>query len=205
MSTLRIATRLMPPVLAILLAQQAFAQAVDPAPAELPATSRWRGPIAADAGLLLGLPAALETGQTAGVAAGVTGTGTLTWGARASWSRANEDSLLWSVTHNELRLRALAVLQSRIGRGTVALRLAAGGTAVNEARDRHQAARLTQSGAGLATSAWLFVPGGEVELAVFLRIGGEWGLAVAGGPSAHWVSGGLQPGWLTTLGVAWLP
>ena len=200
-------------LLAILLAPQAFAQpaaqppAAEPAapPSDVSPTSLWQGPVAVDAGLLLGTPAALGTGQTAGISAGVTGTGTLTWGARASWSRAQEDSLLWAVTHNEVRLRGMGVLQRHVGRGTIALQVAAGGTAIHESRDRHQAARLSASGTGLSTTAWSLAPGGELELAVTLRIMDEWGIAVAAGPSTHWIDGSLQTGWVATLGVAWLP
>lgn len=174
-------------------------------PASPSSTEALRGPASIDAGLLTGLPAALGTGQTGGIGAGWIGTRTLDWGVRASWSRASEDSLLWHVTHSETRLRAVGVWQRQLGRGSIGLRLGAGATVVHETRDRHQAARLAQSVAGLSTSAWTVLPGADLELAVSLRISGDWGLMLSAGPSAHWASGALERGWVASMGVAWLP
>ena len=183
---------------------QAPAQAVQAPTAPTP-TDAVRGAASIDAGLFTGLPAALGTGQTAGLGAGWIGSRTLDWGLRASWSRASEDSLLWTVTHSETRLRAVGVWQRHLGRGSVGLRLGGGATVVHESRDRHQAARLAQDGAGLSTSAWTVMPGGDVELVVSIRVSGDWGLMLSAGPSAHWVDGALERGWVACLGVAWLP
>lgn len=166
--------------------------------------------IGGDAGVLVGMPAALGTGQTVGLNVGLgTGDGVgghwLGWGLRASWSQAAEDSLGWAVTHNEIRLRMAGLLQGAAGRGTVFLRAAAGVTAVYESRLRHQANRLGDSASAAPTSAWAVLPGGELELGVRLRIAGDWGVAVSGGPGAHWVRGDVVPGWVGSMAVAWWP
>ncbi len=178
------------------LAQPATAEQAVPAPA-------W-GP-RADLGLLLGLPATLGAGQTAGVAAGVATGGPLAFGLRASWSTATEYTLTWHVTHSEVRLRAHVTALRQLGRGAWLVRLAGGATALHESRIRDQSARLSESGTALTTSAWALLPGVDLEAGVNLRIAGEWGLAVTGGPSLHLVDGALSYGWTGTLGVAWLP
>lgn len=158
----------------------------------------------ADVGLLMGLPAALATGQTTGIAAGIGSNGAIGWGLRASWSTATEYTLTRAVTDSETRVRALVSFRRSAGRGAFVLRLGAGATLVHETRERDQAARLGAA-AGLTESAWAALPGGELEVGATVRVAGDWGVAVMGGPSAHLVDGVVQPGWISSLGIAWLP
>jgi hypothetical protein len=161
--------------------------------------------LAVDGGLLFGLPAALGTGQTTGLGLGIASSGPLAWGARASWSQATEYTTLWAVTHADIRLRATVTAQRQVGRGLWLIRLGAGGTVVHETRVRDQSARLSSTGQALTTSAWALLPGFDLEFGTWLRIAGDWGVTVTGGPSLHVVAGAVQPGWLAQLGVAWLP
>ncbi len=78
---------------------------------------RSSGRVAVDGGLVVGFPAALPTGLSAGAGAGVTVGDTLTWGARASWVTATESSLPWTVTHSDLRLRVTGGVQAAPGGG----------------------------------------------------------------------------------------
>lgn len=191
-------------------AAPAWAEDAVTAPAEATPTAfgaRWR----VDAGLLAGLPAALGTGMTAGVGAGVLHAGTLTWGARASYSQATEYTTTWATTHYEVRLRAVGALQKQLGRGFIGLRLGAGATFLYEVRDRAQAARLGSAGVGLNTSASTVLPGGELEAFLALPIVGPIGLGLSAGPSLHLVpnsdGGGwtATPGWLAQLTAVWWP
>src|SRR5260221_828466 len=88
---------------------------------------RSTGRLALDAGLVMAPSMTLQTGMSTGLAAGVTyGRRHVALGVRASWSTATESSLVWTVTHDDYRLRAVAVLQQPAGRGTFALRLGLG-------------------------------------------------------------------------------
>jgi hypothetical protein len=190
--------------LAVVDVHPAQAQALPQAEATLP-ESVTPATVAADGGLLFGLPAALGTGQTTGLGLGITSRGPLAWGARASWSQATEYTTLWAVTHADIRLRATVTAQRQVGRGLWLIRLGAGGTVVHETRVRDQSARLSSTGQALTTSAWALLPGFDLEVGTWLRIASAWGVAVTGGPSLHVVAGAVQPGWLAQLGVAWLP
>lgn len=183
-------------------AVQAPGAATETSP-QLPPAGRGQ---AVEAGLLAGRTAALGTGQTVGLFAGWQQAGPrLGWGARLSWSQATEHTLTWAVTHDELRLRAVGSLRGEAGRGTWHLRLGLGATVVYESRERHQSARLTESGLPLTESAWGLLPAGDLELGVTLRLAGAWAVVVAGGPSAHLLDGAVEPGWSGTVGAAWLP
>ena len=163
------------------------------------------GRLAVDAGLLIGLPAALGTGLSTGVGAGVTLGDRIAWGARASWSSATESSLTWTVTQADLRLRATAALQQRAGRGRFALRLGLGPTFVHESRTRNQGARAGLVGTDLQTSAWVALPAADLEGVVALHVAGPWLLLLSGGPSLAIVDGGARWGWTAQLGAGWQP
>ena len=105
------------------------------------------GPLAVDAGLVLALPATWQTGLSSGIGAGVTRGRRLAWGVRGSWSAATESSLVWTVSHDDFRLRAVGVVQQPAGRGVFALRLGLGPTFVYEHRTRNQGARAGLTGA----------------------------------------------------------
>ena len=191
-------------------AAPAWADEAVAAPPESTATAapgNWR----VDAGVLTGLPAALGTGMTGGVSAGVVHAGWLTWGARASYSQATEYTTTWATTHHEVRLRAVGVLQKQLGRGFVGLRLGAGATFLYEVRLRAQAARLGDAGVGLNTSAAATLPGAELEAFVALPIVGPIGLGLSAGPSVHVVPNSegsgwsVAPGWLAQLTAVWWP
>ena len=163
------------------------------------------GPLRIDAGLLVAPPVALPTGLATGITAGVARGGLLEWGARISWASATESSLAWTVTHQDLRLRATAAVAHAFGRGTIALRLGAGGTLVHEDRVRNQGKRAGLSGSALETTAWTLLPAADLELEVVLHVTPAWSMTVTGGPSLHLLDGGVTAGWVGGLGVAWQP
>jgi hypothetical protein len=189
-----------------LAAPAARAQAGDgrrPVDEEWPVRST--GKTAVDAGLLLALPAQLQTGLSSGLGAGVTRGGRFAWGVRGSWSSATESSLTWTVAHNDFRLRGVAALQQPAGRGVFALRLGVGPTFVYEHRERNQGARAGLTGSDLETSALAVFPGAEVEGVVKLHILGRWLLTLSGGPSVLVADGSLRYGWTAQLGAGWQP
>lgn len=160
-----------------------------------------------DAGLLVGFPTALPTGLSRGIGGGITeGRCPFRWGARIAWLTATESTRDWLVTHSDLRLRAAAQLQHDVGRGSFALRLAAGGTLVREVRERNQGMRAGLSGDALEMTAFQLVPAAELEAVVSLHIAGSWLLVMSGGPSAAVVNGSdLHGSWIAELGVGWQP
>lgn len=171
-----------------------------PVEADAPAAPRF----IADLAFLSSLPAALETGQSLGVAAGWRTAGTVGWGVRASWSQAAEHSLLWAVTQSETRVRGLVSVDAAAGRGRIGARVLLGGTAIYESRQRAQAGRLGDSGRSLADSAWAFLPGGEVQVGVTLPLALGLGVSVFGGPSLHGADAGVKTGWAGELALVWV-
>jgi hypothetical protein len=177
----------------------------DSAPAGSP--SLWR----AEAGLRVGPPAALTTGLSTGVGAGFVHGRTLAWGAAVSWSTATEHTQSFEVSHADLRFRLMGIARKRMGRGTVSLRLGAGGTLVHESRTRHQGERAGLEGEALESTDWRMLPAADLELVTVLRIIEPWGLVVGGGPSVVWSDGvegadaALRAGWTATVGIAWAP
>jgi hypothetical protein len=162
-----------------------------------------------EGGLVLALPAALQTGTSVGVGAGylraVTAGGRLAFGARASWSTATEYTLTDTVRNDDLRLRVCALVQQVIGRGAFGLRLGLGATAVYEGLTASQGGRAGLSGTALATTQWYLLPAGEVEGVVYLRVWHGWGMSLAGGPTLHLLDGSARWGWTSSLGVLWEP
>jgi len=163
------------------------------------------GPLAVDAGLVLALPATWQTGLSSGVGAGVAHGRRFAWGVRGSWSAATESSLVWTVSHDDFRLRGVAVLQQPAGRGVFALRLGLGPTFVYEHRLRNQGARAGLTGTDLESSALAAFPGGELEGVVTLHILGRWSLVLGGGPTAIVADGAMHVGWTAQLGAGWQP
>jgi hypothetical protein len=164
------------------------------------------GPLLVDGGLALGFPTALPTGLSRGIGAGVTfGSSPLRWGARAAWVTATESTLAWSVTHSDLRLRLTGSAQHDAGRGSIGLRLGAGGTLVHETRDRNQGMRAGLMGSDLETSALVMVPAADLEGVVTLHVIGPWLMVMSGGPSIAYVDGSAHGSWTAELGVAWQP
>lgn len=166
------------------------------------------GVLLLDGGLVTGLPAALGTALSTGVALGVTRSCAcgFAYGARASWSTATESSLgspehtALTVTQQDLRLRAVGELRHAIGRATLALRLGAGATIIHEIRGRSQ----TRPGLDeLGSRETAAVPASDLEAVIDLPIAGRWGLAVSGGPSVDYVNHGVHSGWIAELGIAW--
>jgi hypothetical protein len=171
----------------------------------------WRyqstGNLAVDAGLVVGFPAALPTGLSEGVGAGVSMTSMpwFAWGARASWVTATEASLPWTVTHSDLRLRVTGAVQKAAGRGTFGLRLGVGGTLVHESRVRNQGMRAGLSGSDLETSSFAMLPAADLDAVIALHIAGPWLLVTSAGPSLDRFESKLHAGWSAQLGVAWQP
>jgi len=164
------------------------------------------GELALDAGLFTSHPTALPTGLSTGVSAGFSrGRCGLTWGARAAWSTATESTMPWTVSHDDLRLRLTGGLQQLAGRGTIGLRLAAGGTLVHEARRRNQGERAGLSGDELETSTFAMLPSADLDVVIGIRLVGRWALLTSGGPSIALDDGTARIGWTAQLGVAWAP
>ncbi len=183
---------------------QAHAQAAPPPADDALFRVREGGMLTVDAGLVLALPVALGTGLSTGAGAGITlGGGHLAWGVRASWSTATESSIVWTVSHDDIKLRAFGALQQRAGRGRFALRLGFGPTIVHETRVRNQAARAHLT--GLDTSAFQVAPAGVLEAALALPVAGPWLLMISGGPSLSVIDGGARWGWTSLLGAGWQP
>jgi hypothetical protein len=166
---------------------------------------RSTGRLALDGGLVMGRSLTLDTGMATGVGAGVTYGRRFAIGARAAWATATESSLVWSVTHDEYRLRGVAVVQQPAGRGVFALRLGAGASIVHESRTREQGQRAGLTGYDLMNSSTALLPAGELEAVVSVHVAGPWLLAVSGGPAAALDAGALRAGWTAQLGVGWQP
>lgn len=157
-----------------------------------------------DGGLVVGFPTALPTGMSKGLGGGVTfGDCPLRWGARAAWVTATESTAAWEVTHSDLRLRLTGSAQHDAGRGSLGVRLGAGGTLVHESRVRNQGERAGLMGDALATSAFAFVPAADLEAVVGLHVIRSWLVVVSGGPSLAIVDGAPRWSWTAQLGVAW--
>ena len=163
------------------------------------------GPLAVDAGLVLALPATWQTGLSSGIGAGVTRGRRFAWGVRGSWSTATESSLVWTVSHDDFRLRGVAALQQPAGRGVFALRLGLGPTFIYEHRMRNQGARAGLTGSDLENSALATFPGADLEGVVTLHVFGRWSLTISGGPAAVIADGTLHGGWTAQLGAGWQP
>jgi hypothetical protein len=201
----RIATGILV-VFAVVLALPRAAKADEPprlASDEWPVRSTGR--LAVDGGLVMGPSLTLLTGLATGVGAGVTYGRRLLVGARASWATATESSLVWTVTHDDYRLRAIAALQQPVGRGAFALRLGLGTTVVHEDRTRNQGARAHLTGADLSTSTTAALPAADLEAVVAVHVAGPWLFLVSGGPSALVSDGALVWGWTAQLGAGWQP
>jgi hypothetical protein len=162
-----------------------------------------------DSQLVLALPAALQTGMSAGVGAGfsrrATVGGLFSWGARASWSTATEYTLIDTVRNDDIRLRLCGLIQHNAGRGSFGLRLGVGATAVYEGRTRAQGSRAGLTGSALETTAWSLLPAADLDVVVVLRVWRSWGMSLSGGPSVHLVDGSMHKGWSSGLGVSWQP
>lgn len=152
----------------------------------------------------MGRALTLDTGMATGVGAGLTYGRRFAVGARAAWASASETSLVWSVTHDDYRLRGVAVVQQPVGRGVFGLRLGAGASIVHESRTRNQGQRAGLTGSALMGSTTALLPGGELEAVVSVHVAGPWLLAVSGGPAAV-DDGGLRAGWTAQFGVGWQP
>jgi hypothetical protein len=158
-----------------------------------------------DGGLVVGFPAALPTGLTRGIGAGVTYGHRWTAGARAAWTTATESTTAWEVTHADLRLRITGGVEHLAGRGSLGLRLGLGGTLVHESRERSQGMRAGLTGDELSTSAFAMLPALDVEGVVAVHVFGPWLLTISGGPTFELLDGSAHAGWSAELGVAWQP
>jgi hypothetical protein len=165
------------------------------------------GALVVDTGFIVGLPAALPTGLSTGIGAGIMHTCGchLAYGALASWSSASASSETWTVTHDDLRLRATGAIRNDVGRGSLALRLGVGATLVHEDRVRNQGQRAGLSGMDLEQTATEMLPAADLEAVVGLRIFGAWAFQVAAGPTATYFDSHVRGGWTAELGVAWHP
>jgi len=196
----------LPTVVAALALTASAARADDgrrPIDEDLPVQSA--GSLAVDAGLVLALPVTWQTGQSSGIGAGVTRGRRFAWGVRGSWSSATESSLVWTVSHDDFRLRGVAAVQQPVGRGVFALRLGLGPTFVYEHRTRNQGARAGLTGTDLESSALAVFPGVDLEGVVTLHVLGRWSLTLSGGPTAIVADGALRGGWTAQLGAGWRP
>jgi hypothetical protein len=194
-----------PAAMLLLVLRAAPAVGEGPVPTDDAWPVRSRGHLSVDAGMILGTPAAWQTGLSAGVGAGCLVGRRWAWGVRASWSTATESSLAWSVTRQDMRLRGVGAVQHTAGRGTFALRLGLGPTLVHENRQRNQGMRAQLTGSDLETSVFTTLPAADLEAVVAVHVAGPWLLILCGGPSALIATGTLHGGWTTMLGAGWQP
>ena len=192
-------------VVVVWLAFVGAARADGPRPFDELAPVTSTGRLCVDGGLVLALPATWQTGLASGVGAGVSVGRTFAFGARASWATSTESSIAWTVTDDDMRLRATAAVQRAAGRGLFALRLGLGPTFVYEDRVRNQGQRAGLTGSALETTALATLPAGELEAIVAVHVGGPWLLVLEGGPSLLVDGGAAHGGWTTQLGVGWQP
>lgn len=155
------------------------------------------------AGLSVGLPAALQTGQLNGFGFSYESGGeSLRWLGSATTGWAAESNTSWTVQHTEIRLRAGAGARKRLGRGLIMLRVLAGATVLNEFRERHQSNRLGSDVGPLTVSAWNTFAAVDVEAGVGLEIAEGWGIGLLGGPTVHFgATGNDSVGWAGKLVV----
>ncbi|MEO8841649.1 MAG: hypothetical protein ABI591_00540 [Kofleriaceae bacterium] len=164
-----------------------------------------KGGLAVDAGLVVASPAALSSGMSTGVVAGITRSCGchLAYGVRASWSTITESSLAWTVEQTDLRLRVTGSVRHEAGRGSVALQLGLGPTFVHEVRTRNSAMEAGRN--DLTTRAWGTVPAGDLDAVFAVHVAGPWVAVASGGPSLDHFGGAFVLGWSASLGVAWQP
>lgn len=153
------------------------------------------------AALAAATPSALQTGLGVGVELAVSTTSWPRLGASLGWVMAEEWSPSWAVTHHEFRGRATVTVDRRIGQGALLAQVGAGIAAVRESRLRHQSWR--QEGGKQETAAWGLLPVVTAEVGVGLRLVGDWGLLLLAGPA--WPSGDANLGFVSHVGLGWLP
>jgi hypothetical protein len=163
-----------------------------------------KGGLGIDAGLIVASPAALRSGMSTGIVAGVTRSCGchLAYGVSASWSTITESSQVWTVDHTDLRLRVTGSVRHDAGRGSVALQLGLGPTFVHEVRTRNES---MEAGNGLTTRAWGTVRAGDLDAVFAVHVAGPWLAVASGGPSLDHFGGAFVLGWSASLGVAWQP
>ncbi len=155
------------------------------------------GPLMVDADLFTSPATMLGPSLSTGAAAGVSRGHLFAWQARASWSSATESSIAWTATHTEVRLRAGGLIQHRVGRARIALRLGIGPTLIHESRDRNQSS--------LQTTALAAVPAADLEGVIVVHVWNRWLLVMSGGPDGSWSGGTAHVGWVAQMGVGWQP
>ena len=164
------------------------------------------GPLAVDAGLVLALPATWQTGLSSGIGAGVTRGRRFAWGVRGSWSTATESSLVWTVSHDDFRLRA-------VGRGPAAGRARRLRAAPRAGPDLRLRAPNAQPGRARRPDReaisnrrrWPRFPARIWRAWSRVHIVGRWSLMLSGGPTAIVADGALHGGWTAQLGAGWQP
>jgi len=159
--------------------------------------------VALDAGFVAAHPVALETGLATGVGAGITFGHGWTWGARASWARASETAIGWTVTHDDMRAAVVGGGQVSAGRGELGVRLGLGAAGVHELRARVHGDVAGSHGDARADRTTAWAPTGDLDAVVALHISGAWMMVLAGGPSLAYIDGAIHAGWTSQLGAAW--
>jgi len=159
--------------------------------------------VALDAGFVAAHPVALEAGLATGVAAGITFGHGWTWGARASWARATETAIGWTVTHDDLRAGVVGGGQVSAGRGDLGVRLGLGAAGVHEVRGRVHGDVAGSQGSARTDRRTAWGPTVELDAVVGLHISGAWMMILSGGPSLAYIDGALHTGWMSQLGAAW--
>jgi hypothetical protein len=164
-----------------------------------------KGGLGIDAGLIVASPAALPSGMSTGIVAGVTRSCgcLLAYGASVSWSTITESSVDWTVDQTDLRLRVTGSVRHEAGRGSLALQVGLGPTFVHEVRTRNFAMEAGRN--DLTTRAWGTVPAGDLDAVFAVHVAGPWLAVASGGPSLDHFGGAFVLGWSASLGVAWQP
>lgn len=198
----------MPPLRSISLLVVTFCSVVLPAARAdgLADDDLWRyrsSRVALDAGIVAAHPVALETGLATGVGAGITFGHGWTWGARASWTRATETAIDWTVTHDDLRAAVVGGGQVSAGRGDLGLRLGLGGAGVRERRERIHGDVAGSQGRARSDRRMTWAPAADLDAVVALHISGAWMMVLSGGPSLAYIDRAVHMGWMSQLGAAW--
>lgn len=159
--------------------------------------------VAVDAGVVVALPVALQTGLARGAGAGIAIGERFSLGVRASWATATEMAIGWAVTHDDVRAAVTGGAAVKAGRGSLGVRLGLGGAMVHETRRRVRGDLAGATGEARETAATAWFPSAELDAVLALHIAGAWTLVISGGPSVVRVERDLHTGWTSQLGVGW--
>lgn len=163
------------------------------------------------AGVRAGAPIALDVGQSFGPTASVAWTAGnhVRVGGRASVGLVEEFDASWAISHTELLADAVVEAFADVPPGTLFANAYAGPAWVIESRERHQAIRLSTSGAQVDDSASQLGAHGGLDLGIRLALWQGVGVSMSAGPTVVWQPNtdnrSLGAGWSGGFEVTWTP